>query len=71
MGVARGLRQVVAGDTAQREFDGCLETHAMAFAVWVAAMADRAVAWSISRYNHLYSSCCTRVGPISVSVEDK
>ena len=29
MGVARGFRQAVAGDTAQREFDGCLETHAM------------------------------------------
>jgi hypothetical protein len=29
MGVARGLRQAVAGDAGQREFDGCLETHAM------------------------------------------
>ena len=29
MGVARGFRQAVAGDAGQREFDGCLETHAM------------------------------------------
>lgn len=30
-------------------------------AVWVAAMTDNAVGGSISRYSHLYSSCCTRV----------
>ncbi len=30
MGVARGFRQAVAGDAGQRQFDGCLETHAMA-----------------------------------------
>lgn len=29
MGVARGVRQAVAGDAGQREFDGCLETLAM------------------------------------------
>lgn len=30
VGVARGLRQAVAGDAGQREFDGGLETHAVA-----------------------------------------
>jgi len=29
MGVARGFRQAAAGDAGQREFDGCVETHAM------------------------------------------
>ena len=29
VGVARGLRQAVAGDAGQREFDGGLEAHAV------------------------------------------
>src|SRR5574340_334969 len=31
-------------------------------ACWVAAIAARAVAVSVSRHSHLYNSCCTRVG---------
>ena len=42
-------------------------SRAMTFADCIAAIADKAVAWSVSRYNHLYNSCCTHVGTISVS----
>ena len=43
----------------------------MTVAVWFAAMADKAVGVSISRYSHLYNSCRTSVGTISESGEVK